>query len=249
MAKQKSTGLLVNGSVKAAGMTFYTRQGQTVVRAARSAQPERRSRGQFDQRMRMRHTIALWHIVKVASPYFGEGVTAYRRFASLANRLAPVYVPCTGSLSGATFLLPGIPVSDGPLPTIKMWYDEVGGQPALLTNLKPENCAPRETLRLCCLRQSADGAAPRVDMHWRLMEMPTGTDHFGADELHLVLVDGRVALVGAALADPMTGWALVLTDGDRCSSQTVVTRCTFYERYTTAEALETAAASYGGLTE
>lgn len=249
MAKQKSTGLLMNGSVMAAGMTVYTRQGQTVVRSAHSVQPERRSRGQFGQRMRMRHTIALWHIMKVASPYFGEGVTAYRRFASQANRLTPVYVPCTGTLSGATFLLQGIPVSEGPLPTIKMWYEDIDGQPALLTNFRPENVAPRETVRLCCLRQMTDGVAPRVDIRWRLMEMPSSADHYGADELHLVLVDGRVALVGADLADPMTGWALVLTDGDRCSSQTAVTRCSFYERYTTDEALEKAAASYGGLTK
>ena len=36
---------------------------------------------------------------------------------------------------------------------------------------------------------------------------------------------------------------------DRCSPQAIVTRCTLYEQYTTEEALQTAAKSYGGLTE
>ena len=51
------------------------------------------------------------------------------------------------------------------------------------------------------------------------------------------------------MADPMFGWALVRVDGDRCSTQAAVTRCTYYERFTTEKALNDAAASYGGLTE
>ena len=43
------------------------------------------------------------------------------------------------------------------------------------------------------------------------------------------------------------GWALVRVRGERCSSQTVVTRCTHYNQFTTEEALREAAASYGGL--
>ena len=34
-----------------------------------------------------------------------------------------------------------------------------------------------------------------------------------------------------------------------CSPQGIVTHCTFYEQYTTEEALENAADSYGGLTK
>jgi hypothetical protein len=54
---------------------------------------------------------------------------------------------------------------------------------------------------------------------------------------------------GEEFADDMKGWALVLVKGERCSPQTIVTRCTLYKQYTTAEALETAADSYGGLTD
>ena len=65
----------------------------------------------------------------------------------------------------------------------------------------------------------------------------------------VALVDGRYVLKGEEFADDMKGWALVLVKGERCSPQTIVTRCTLYEKYTTEDALETAADSYGGLTE
>ena len=63
------------------------------------------------------------------------------------------------------------------------------------------------------------------------------------------IVDGHFALVGEEFADEMKGWALVRVDDGRCSPQTIVTRCTFYQQYTTEEALEAAADSYGGITE
>ena len=46
----------------------------------------------------------------------------------------------------------------------------------------------------------------------------------------------------------MKGWALVRVVGDQCSPQIIVTRCTLYQQYMTEEALQTAAKSYGGLT-
>ena len=67
-------------------------------------------------------------------------------------------------------------------------------------------------------------------------------------------VGGRLALTGDEFADPMRGWALVrvipsATPGeDRCSTQSLVTNCRLYEQYTTEEALQQAAQSYGGLT-
>lgn len=65
----------------------------------------------------------------------------------------------------------------------------------------------------------------------------------------LTVVDGHLALVGEEFADEMKGWALVKIIDDRCSPQTIVTRCTLYQQYTTQEALEEAAKSYGGLTK
>ena len=65
----------------------------------------------------------------------------------------------------------------------------------------------------------------------------------------MTAVDSRLALVGDDFADEMKGWALVRVINGRCSPQTIVTRCAFYLQYTTEEALEKAADSYGGLTE
>ena len=65
----------------------------------------------------------------------------------------------------------------------------------------------------------------------------------------MTAVDGRLALVSEEFADDMKGWALVKVIDDRCSRQTIVTRCTLYQRYMTEDALEAAADSYGGLTD
>ena len=62
-------------------------------------------------------------------------------------------------------------------------------------------------------------------------------------------VDGQLALVGEEFADDMKGWAVVRVVKDRCTPQTIVTRCTLYQQYTTEEALQAAAKSYGGITE
>ena len=58
-----------------------------------------------------------------------------------------------------------------------------------------------------------------------------------------------LALIGDEFADDMKGWALIHTHQERCSTQTVVTRCAYYKQFTTEEALQEAAASYGGLTK
>ena len=65
----------------------------------------------------------------------------------------------------------------------------------------------------------------------------------------MTVVDGHLALVGEEFADEMKGWALVRVADNRCSPQTIVTRCTLYQQYTTEEALQTAAKSYKGLTD
>lgn len=47
MAKQKPMGLLINGSLKQSGISFYLRNGQMIARTAHSYQPKRRTRAQF----------------------------------------------------------------------------------------------------------------------------------------------------------------------------------------------------------
>lgn len=237
MPKQKMTGIMVNGSVRSAGVTFYTRKGQTVVRTSRSMQPKRRTRAQFDQRMRMKHTIALWRMLRVCSPMFTSGKNAFTGFASLANRLPVVYLPNAGGLEHGSLLLPGMPVSEGALPTVGLRLGEVEGAAALLTDLKRGDLTHGDRLMLYTLRQVVEGNTPRVRI--AVAEMPLS---------RFVIAGGCLALVGDEYADPMAGWALVRVSGDRCSTQTAVSSCTYYEQFATDEAMQAAAKSYGGLT-
>jgi hypothetical protein len=86
--------------------------------------------------------------------------------------------------------------------------------------------------------QHIDGDMPRVRFSMRNVAWE-----------EMTFVDGHYVLKDEIFADDMKGWALVLVKGERCSPQTIVTRCTLYQQYTTEEALEKAADSYGGLTD
>ena len=239
MARRKMTGLMVNGSVRTAGVTFYTKQGKTIIRTSHSMQPKRRTRAQFDVRMRTKHTVALWQMMKMAdATRFHGGNSAYACFASLAFRLPVVYIPCRGPLDGASLLLPEMPVSNGTLPPVKQWLGEYQELAALLTNLKQDSLQQGERLLLYTLHQKIEGKCPRVRIKVREVPLKEMTE-----------VDGTLALVDKIFADTMTGWALVRVYRERCSTQTIVTRCTYYQQFTTEEALQEAAKSYGGLTK
>ncbi|MBR6844930.1 MAG: hypothetical protein IKM79_07540 [Bacteroidales bacterium] len=241
MTKKKTNtgkGLLMTGSFRSAGMTFYLRHGQVVGRVAHSKERRSNTLEQFVQRQRMRHTIALWHTLKLCGPMFTESKTAYLGFASLANRLPAVFVPCTGATSGAALLMPGIPVSDGTLPEVKQRLGTVGADAALLTNLKAGDLRQNEQMILYTAEQRIEGRTPRV--RFRAREVSRN---------EMTVVDGCLALTGDEFADAMKGWALVRINGERCSSQGIVTRCEYYLAYTTEEAIRTAAKSYGGLTQ
>ena len=234
----KTTGLLLGGSLKKAGVTFYQKNGKMIARVSRSRERRSNTRGQFEQRQRMRHTTALWQMLKGCGLMFNGGKSVYARFASLANRLPAVFVPCKGPLENASFLMPGIPMSDGSLPEVKQWLGEVNGAPALITNLPADELGRHEKLLLYTIEQCIEGRTPRARLQ-QTREKALGD---------FVVVDGCLALTGDEFAEETKGWALVRVDGDRCSSQSIVTRCRLYEQYTTEEALQHAAESYGGLT-
>lgn len=238
MAKKQMTGLLVNGSVKTAGVSFYTRNGKTVVRTSHSDQPRRNTRAQFAARQRMKHTTALWQQMKWAEPMFEGGSTAYGRFCALANALTTVYTPKRGPLSNAAFLMPGMPVSDGPLPTVEQRLGLADGEPALLTGLTARQLAAGGKWLLYTLRQTSEGMTPHVAVTRRQVARNEFRE-----------VDGRMALVDDGFADTDTGWALVRVADGHCSSQTLLTRCELYKSYTTEQAMLAAAATYGGLTD
>ena len=235
--KSTSKGLMLIGSLRKAGVTTYMKQGKMITRVSNSDERRSNTLPQFIQRQKMRHTIALWKMLKYCKTMFTERQTAYQNFASLANRLPVVFVPDNGLMGGASFLMPGIPVSDGKLPAINEQLGEVDGMPALLTDLKGGAWDSPARLLLYTAEQHIDCEMPRVRFSVREVAWE-----------EMSFVDGHYVLKDDAFADDMKGWALVLVKGERCSPQTIVTRCTLYQQYTTEEALEKAADSYGGLT-
>ena len=230
---KNKTGILVNGSLRSAGVTFYTKQGQTIVRSSVTMQPLRRTAKQFVWRQRLAHNRALWReLRRTVAP-----LITYRQFCALAAKLPPVCLTRNDHAAGAALLLGGIPVSCGTLPDIGCRLASVDGTPALLTDLSPDALSAADRLLLVALRQRTLGGVPRL--------MVDAEDIALADTR---LVDNRIALVGEHYGDTACDWALVRRRAGRCSSQRVVTLSTAYQAYLTPDALQRAADSYGGLT-
>lgn len=238
--KKKSTskGLMLIGSLRKSGVTTYMKQGKMITRVSSSDERRSNTLPQFVQRQKMRHTTALWKMLKWCEPIFTERPTAYSNFASLANRLPAVFVPNNGVLNNASFLMPGIPVSDGKLLPINEHLGEVDGTAALMTNLQADAWMPQTRLLLYTAVQHIEGNMPRVRFSVREVSWE-----------EMTFADGHYLLKDEAFANDMKGWALVLVKGEKCTPQTIITRCTLYQSYTTEEALQSAAESYGGLTE
>ena len=232
-----SKGLMMVGSLRTSGITTYLKQGRLITRSSTSYEKRSNTMGQFVQRQKMRHSVALWRMLKYCTTMFTQRPTAYNNFMSLANRLPVVYVEKRW-MENASFLMPGIPVSDGTLPTVNQQLGEVNGVPALITDLQTDAWQRGAKLWLYTAVQHAEGRAVHVQFSIREVSWQ-----------EMTLTDGHYVLKGEEFADDMRGWALVLVKGDRCSPQTIVTRCTLYQQYTTDEALQKAAKSYGGLTE
>ncbi len=238
MANDKIKGITITGRFKESGITVYFRNGKAVARTATSYQPKRRTRKQFIARQQMLHSTRLWTLLKWAgTPLFPAQPTAYARFLSLMHRTEVVFLPQRGPLDGATMLLPEMPLSEGLMPSVKQYLSEVEGNPALITNLTRDSLKRGDKLLLYTLTQNIQGT-PRVRFARREV-MPS----------EMADTTEGLALVSDEFADDMKGWALVHVNSDRCSTQTVVTRCTYYQQFTTEEALQEAAASYGGLTK
>ena len=237
--KKKSTskGLMLIGSLRSSGVTVYMKQGRQITRSSTSNETRRNTFPQFVQRQKMRHSVALWMMLKYCKTMFTQQSTAYLNFSSLANRLPVLYVE-KGLMTHASFLMPGIPMSDGTLPEVRQELGEVEGVPALLTDLKVDDEAFHEKLWLYTAEQNVEISMPRVRFSMREVS-----------RYEMTAVNGRLVLKGEEFADEMKGWALVRVVDDRCSAQTIMTRCTLYEQYTTDEALKKAVKSYGGLTK
>ena len=227
---------MFTGRMPKSGVTVYYRNGVLVTRTAHSKEKRSNTNQQFVQRQRMRHSIALWKALKPCQPMFTNGATNYNGFITLANRLPVVFVPKLWE-DCVALLMPDIPVSEGTLLPIKQQLGIVDGTPALITNLKASEWEEPERWLLYTVEQFEGKTTPMVSFKVREVSM----DEFAE-------LDGCLALVDNDFSNEMKGWALARVNGDRCSSQRIVTRCTYYEQFTTEEALQKAAESYGGLT-
>lgn len=236
-----------------ANITFYKRGEKTFLRPKHIRQPRRLSRKQLLLRERLGHNNALWRALKSTGRVFFEGENAtYNRFMS-ANVYSPVpYLTRRQYHSGNALLLPEMVISDGPLPPIHYQLDDMDGQPALITDLTKRKAA-KETLLLYVLKQRVIPWQSDSD----LFQLSINVETLVLNDFVIVPstltspyknVDGTLALVGERYADPMLGFGLVRVKDGFASHQRVVTNCTYYKRYTTEEALQAAAQSYGGLT-
>ena len=124
----------------------------------------------------------------------------------------------------ASFLMPDIPVSEGKLLTVRQHLGEVDGNAALIASMVKNDVRLGAELWLYTAEQRVEYDVPRVNFNARKVK-----------KSELVATDGGLALVGEEFADHNKGWALVLVDGDRCSTQGIVTQCTLYEQYTSQE--------------
>ncbi len=240
---------------KLSGTTTYIRNGKKYVRMAHSHQPRRLSRKQLFIRERQSHNNALWRALKFTGHVFMEGGdnTAYNHFMSI-NMESPVpYLKKHQYHLGNALLVPKMVLSDGPLSSISYQLDEVDGKPALVTDLTKREIQ-EGALLLYVLQQKIVAHKDGVDQFYLNIKVESLT----ADDFTMVPstllspyknAQGTLALVGDRFADPMLGFGLVRVKEGHASRQYVVTRCTYYEQYTTEEALQDAAESYGGLTE
>ena len=129
--------------------------------------------------------------------------------------------------------MPDIPVSEGKLLTVRQHLGEVDGFAALIANLEKKHIRQGMELLLYTAEQHEENSLPKVKFKFRKVMTS-----------ELVETAEGVALVGEEFADHNKGWALVLVDGERCSTQGIVTQCTLYEQYTTQEVLLAAAKSH-----
>ncbi len=249
MARAK--GILENVEGHLGDLTVFKRGKKTFVRPSHIHQPRRLSRKQLLLRERQGHNNALWRALKATGKvYFDGDNPAYNLFMSVNTHSPVPYLE--KNYFGGALLLPEMVVSDGPLAPIGYQLGEVDGQPALYTDLTKSR-ASKMTLLLYVLKQNVRTRQNGTDLFQLSIKVePLTTDDFVNVPSTLTSpykdVHGTLALVGDRYADPMMGFGLVHIKERLASHQRVVTRCTYYERYTTEEALLAAAKSYGGLT-
>ena len=204
-------------------------------------------------------------------------LTAYNAFLRANSALPTVYFTKQQAVQGAALLMPGMVVSEGRLPAVEYGFAVLeSGERVVLTNLLtgidegetqelPIGCnddlrqllcsssrnpqlMPDDRVRFYRFEQRLEGDCPTVTM--TCCEMVLDNDPRHIPELRdwrFYSHKGRLAIGSAD--DENMGWAVVLYSDkeQRASRQQVLTSCRLYEQYSTDEALQRAAESYGNV--
>ncbi len=252
MAKIEGDILGIQGHV--GNFSVYIRKGKKIVRVANSNQPRRLSRKQLAMRVRFAHNTALWRVLRSTKMVFFEGNKGPdKRFMSINNESPVPYITKHQYRSGTSLLLPRMVISYGTLRPLSYELGDVEGKAALLTDLTPQNAHNGEYF-LYFLRQEIYNDS-------NLLEIPKlslRVDKINPEQFVKVSSTlltsyksktGCLAIVDDRFSDPMMGFALVHVKDGHISTQQVITNCIYYERYTTEEAIQATAISYGGFTD
>lgn len=233
--------------------TIQKRFGETIIRPRHIHQPRRVTPDKLRTQARQSHNNILWRALKLTGKVFFEGPKAkYNRFMSI-NMESPVpFLTKRQYKAGNALLLPKMVLSDGPLKPVGYQLGDVDGIPALLTDLTKQE-ARKDTLLLYVLQQQVINHQGLPEEFYLRIKVETLTlDSFTAVPSTLLSpykdAKGTLALIGERFADPMHGFGIVRVADGHASTQHAVTQCTYFEQYTTDEALSAAAKSYGGFT-
>ena len=66
--KKSGLGLVIPKTLRIGGVTFYQRGGQVIGRVSESRKKRSNTLAQFIQRQKLRHTTALWKMLRYAEP-------------------------------------------------------------------------------------------------------------------------------------------------------------------------------------
>jgi len=242
------------------GETYYVKNGVQIVRPAKNTMKygEKKkgnapfTKKKFVEQQRHGNNSRLWKVMKTAlgevnneTTYFEGGYTAFNQFIKFNHQLPAVFLSKTQDSFGACLLLPGIAISDGTLPAFNYELGEVNGVPALLTDLA-EDEAHEGKLLLYVLRQEVKrNDTPKVSAKVTELNFETKEVNINKKRVNIETIDGCITLTGDLFADEMAGFGLVHIVDDHVSSQHIVTRCTYYERFTGEEVMKETAKSYG----
>lgn len=250
-------------------LTFYQKNGKTIVRPAfnsnRGKKRKKVTVKQLGMRQRLMHINIVWRkLQETGHVYLEGGSSECHRFRSINKYVPIVFLPARKYVQHASLLLPGLVLSDGPLPTISYELSEVDGKPALFTDLTMTE-ARKDTLLLYVLRQDIEVEVMGYKRPvLSIRAIPVNPDEeIKADEFgtaRLVNVPstlltpyhekgGTVAIVGDMFADSMLGFCLVRVKDGRASTQQVVTNCEYYKHFTTKTAIKDALPSRTTLVE